>query len=60
MKLSCVRPSVCLSIPPGICGGFAAVGPEGTRYRPVASRSAAAAPQQRRATGECGQRHVVS
>jgi len=41
-----LRPSVCLSISLGICGGFAAVGPESTRYRPVASRSAAAGVRQ--------------
>jgi len=35
------RPSVCLSVPAfGRCGGFAAVGPAGRRYRSIAARAA--------------------
>ena len=57
MRAGCVketelRPSVCLFHPAAVrrCGGFAAVGPVGRRYRSTAARSA----------GECGQCHVVS
>ena len=61
------RLSVRLSHSPASrgCGGFAAVSPASRRYRSIAAqlagwRSAAAAPQQRRAAAGCGQCHVVS
>jgi len=49
MKRHGVRPSVRLSVlfaRAAACGGFAAVGPAGGRYRSIAARPA---PQQRRA-----------
>ena len=62
MKLSGVRPSVCLSVCPTTsvpslaaarrCGGFAAVGPAGRRYRSIAARPAL--------SSNCEQCHVVS
>ena len=42
MKRYGVRPSVCLSHSPAAaaCGGFAAVGPAGRRYRSITARPA--------------------
>ena len=65
MQLSGVRPSVCLSVPPGrrtsllrvcCCGP----GDQQTSYRLLHGRRSAATAPQRRAAAECGQCHVVS
>ena len=56
-----VRPSVCPSRSPtaAACGGFAAVGPAGRRYRSIAARPAPRGCSTARSY-TCGQCHVCS